>query len=705
MFNMNDLGAPKASGAGRRLRRALDPRRYLAERRIARENGSAFGFAARLFVAIALTFALIGVVGYVLVDRNLEQRQVKDYAATQRADARGFEDVAARAATPAQAIGEIDRLLDAIARRPGTLEALLIDPRHVVVAAGETSLLGTTDADARIDGALEGGTSYAGREGDAAKDRHNFEFVVPVELSGRRYAYEVTYDHRTYDAQLREIRRVLLLVGLLALFGGGAVFYLVGGRVLLRDHRRALQRATRDGLTDLPNQRAFQDELPQAVASAARYRDSLALVVLDVDDFKFINDHHGHPHGDAVLRRVAEVLREARPGDRPYRIGGDEFALLLAHTDSDGARTLARRLSRSFGDAGIEVSVGVSALRPGRLASAAARADTSRAETDTLRAGRAGSPAVARSDTSRAEADSLRAEADAALYEAKRQGGNRCAHFDDIRERVVVTTTAKKEAVRALIDERGLTTVFQPIWDFTEETLLGVEALMHPDPVYGLSGSAEAFDIAEQLGRVHQLDVLCFESALRAVPELDPGVLLFINLSPHTLDLDAARNDWVRVAVQAAGLSPGRVVIEVTERFGGRTAAVVKCLRRLREQGFKTALDNVGTGNSGLEMLRSLDTEFVKLDPSIVIAAPTDPSARAVLLAMATFACQTGAFVIAEGVEDEETLDFLRGIDDHDLHVATVIRGGQGGELGSPSAELPPGVPTPLRGERAVTRL
>jgi diguanylate cyclase (GGDEF)-like protein len=666
MFNMDDLGAAETAGAGRRLRRALDPRRRLAERRIARENGSAFGFAARLFVAIALTFALIGVVGYVLVDRNLEQRQIKDYAATQRADARGFEDVAARAGGPAEAIGEIDRLLDAIARRPGTLGARLIDSRHVVVAAGEKPLVGMIDTDPRIDGALTAGTSYAGREGDATKDRHNFEFVVPVALHGERYAYEVTYDHHAYDAQLREIRRVLLLVGLLALFGGSAVFYLVGGRVLLRDHRRALQRATRDGLTDLPNQRAFQDELPQAVASAARYRDSLALVVLDVDDFKFINDHHGHPHGDAVLRRVAEVLREARPGDRPYRIGGDEFALLLAHTDADGARTLARRLSRDFADAGIGVSVGVSALRPGQ------------------------------------QADTLRAEADAALYEAKRQGGNRCAHFEDIRERVVVTTTAKKEAVRALIDEHGLTTVFQPIWDFAEETLIGVEALMHPDPAYGLSGSGEAFEIAEQLGRVHQLDVLCFESALRAVPELDPGVLLFINLSPYTLDLDAARNDWVRASVQAAGLSPSQVVIEVTERFGGRTAAVVKCLRRLREQGFKTALDNVGTGNSGLEMLRSLDAEFVKLDPSIVIAAPTDPSARAVLLAMATFASQTGAFVIAEGVEDEETLDFLRGIDDHDLHVATVIRGGQGGELGSPSAQMPPEVPTPLRGRPAA---
>jgi diguanylate cyclase (GGDEF)-like protein len=663
---MDDLTVPTAPGFGPRLRRALHPRRLAHARLRARENDSAFGFGARMFAAVALTFALIGALGYVLIDRNLEHRQIQNYAAAQRADAQGFEDVAAHAASPADAIVQIDRLLNAIARRPGTLEAVLIDQRHVIAAAGEDHVIGTEDADPRIDAALRQGRSYAGREGDRTEDRENFEFVVPVNLPGGRYAYEVTYDHSTYDAQLHDMRMVLLLVGLLALFGGGAVFYVVGGRALMRDHRRALQRATRDGLTDLPNQRAFQDELPQAVASAARYQDPLALAVLDVDDFKFINDRRGHPHGDAVLRRVAEVLREARPGDRPYRIGGDEFALLLAHTDSDGARTLARRLSRSFKDAGIEVSVGVSATRPGQ------------------------------------HADTLRAEADAALYEAKRQGGNRSAHFDDIRERVVVTTSEKKEAVRALIDEEHIETVFQPIWDFAADTVLGVEALMRPDPSYGLTGSAEVFDIAEQLGRVHQLDVLCVEHALRAVGELKDGVLLFINLSPQTLDLDAARGDWVRQAVEAAGLLPSRVVIEVTERFGGRTAAVVKCLRRLREQGFQTALDNVGTGNSGLEMLRKVDADFVKLDPSIVIAAPTDPSARAVLLAMATFARQTGSFVIAEGIEDADTLQFLRGIDMHDLHIDTIIQGGQGGELGLPSAAMPPDIPGPLQGPRAT---
>ncbi len=127
-----------------------------------------------------------------------------------------------------------------------------------------------------------------------------------------------------------------------------------------------------------------------------------------------------------------------------------------------------------------------------------------------------------------------------------------------------------------------------------------------------------------------------------------------MNLSPLTLDLDAEADAWLAPAVERAGLTPQAVVVEVTERFGGRTERVIKRLKRLREQGFKIAVDDVGTGNSGLEMLSKIQAEFVKLDRSIITAAATESSARAVLMAMATFARQTGAFVIAEGIEDED---------------------------------------------------
>jgi EAL domain-containing protein (putative c-di-GMP-specific phosphodiesterase class I) len=313
-------------------------------------------------------------------------------------------------------------------------------------------------------------------------------------------------------------------------------------------------------------------------------------------------------------------------------------------------------------EAGIEVSIGVSTLRAGQTA-----------------------------------ADLLQAESDAALYEAKRQGGDRVACFEDIPGEVLVATSHLREAVHRLIEEERLTTVFQPIWNLDEARMLGVEALTRPDPSYRLSGPAEAFDVAEQIGRVHQLDVLCVHSALRVAEQLPSDVLLFVNLAPQTLDLDAEGDDWLRQAVERAGLAPEQVVVEVTERFGGRTTAVVKCLRRLREQGFQIALDDVGTGNSGLEMLSQIGVDFVKIDRSIVVGAETEPSARAVLMAMATFAHQTGAYVIAEGIEDEETLEFLRDIDERDLRSDTVIQGGQGYGLGRPSTTIPSESPSALR--------
>jgi diguanylate cyclase (GGDEF)-like protein len=643
------------------------PRRWLAERRRSDERDTSFAFGARLFGTVLLTFALIGAVGYVLEQRSLEQRQIADYAAVQQADAKGLEKVDNSSRSRATAIRQIDQFISIVEQRPGTVSVILVDPHRVVTASGTGALVGTTDHAKEIAIALEHGTQYAGRDTDPTDNRHNFEFVAPVNILGGRYAYEVTYDHRAYDARLNEARKLLLLIGLLALFGGGGVFYLAGGRRLMGAYRMVLRRATRDGLTDLPNVRAFQDEFPLEVAAAVRYGDPLALALLDVDDFKLINDRQGHPQGDAILKRVAAVLREARAGDRPYRIGGDEFALLLAHTDADGARTIAARLCRKLADAGVKVSIGVSGLRPGL------------------------------------QADTLRAEADAALYEAKRHGGNGSAHFKDLGEHLAVLTAEKKEAVRRLIDEGLLRTEFQPIWNIGTETLLGVEALARPDRSYALSGPAEAFDIAEQIGRVHQLDVICVTNALRVAPELDPDVLVFLNLSPLTLDLDADGDDWLQAAVEQAGLSPHRVVVEVTERFGGRTTSVVRCLDRLRQQGFKIAIDDVGTGNSGLEMLRTIAAEFVKLDRSIVTAAATEPGARAVLMAMATFARQTGALVIAEGIEDEDTLEFLRALDEQRLDSEPVIQGAQGFRLGRPSPSLPTQVPDILHAGQLVT--
>lgn len=609
---------------------------------------------ARLLLALVASLVAVGAVAYALISSQLRQDQIDNYTEIQRADARSFERLARRSPHRV-AIREIGELLDAIGRRPGTDEAILIGPDRVIRASAEKSRIGTEDNDPNTAATLRSGSSFTGQESDPGENGDNFEFIVPVRFPDGRYALEVSYESASLSAQLADVRRVLLAVVAAAIAAVVVLFYLLGGRSLLRSHRLALERATRDGLTDLPNQRAFQDEFDRAAALAARHEDPLALAVLDLDHFKLVNDRHGHPEGDALLKRIAAILREGRSADRAYRIGGDEFALLLPHTDEEGAGTLIRRLSRTLGEAEAAVSIGVAAMRPGETG------------------------------------DELRSEADAALYEAKRRGGRGAVLFAEIRDRAPVTTSAKRQAVQRLVDEGDLMTVFQPIWDFGSDSMLGVEALSRPDPTYGLSGPAEAFDIAEQIGCVHELDELCATRALRAGADTPSDALLFVNLAPKTLELDAEADGWLLDAVERAGLSPERVVVEMTERIRARLEPVTRSLRRLRESGFAIALDDVGTGNAGLEMLRKIGADYVKLDHGIVGAAATEPNARAVLMAMATFARQTGAFVIAEGVEDEETLAFLRSVEAVDFRPGTIIQGGQGFELGGPSPRMPVG--------------
>src|ERR1019366_8583294 len=137
---------------------------------------------------------------------------------------------------------------------------------------------------------------------------------------------------------------------LLALIVGALVFYLVGGRSLGRSHRYALVRGMRDGLTDMPNHRAFQDDLTVAISSAKRPDAHLGLAVLDVDDFKLLNDRHGTAHGDAILKRVAAILVAGRIEDRAYRLGGGQWGMPFPRIDALGGASFAPRLSPKLTD-------------------------------------------------------------------------------------------------------------------------------------------------------------------------------------------------------------------------------------------------------------------------------------------------------------------------------------------------------------------
>ncbi|HWI72746.1 MAG TPA: EAL domain-containing protein, partial [Baekduia sp.] len=530
--------------------------------------------------------------------------------------------------------------------------AQLIDASFRVVASGDPAQTGTAADDPNVERALVARRAYAGGEADPRRDAHDLEYIEPLTLHGKAYAYEVTRSSANLDAQLATADRTELEVGLVGLVVGLLVFLPFGGR-LVREHRRALEHATLDGLTRLPNHRAFATELRAAASRALRHGEQLSLVAIDVDDFKFVNDRHGHRRGDQLLRDVAAILGDARAGDRAFRTGGDEFVLILPRTSEAGAHIVTAKLLDRLDAQGIRASAGVADLRPGH------------------------------------DHDALHQQADAALYEAKRRGGHQVATFGEIADETSVTSNEAALALRTLLDLGDVECAFQPIWDLTEGRLLAVEALARIPARYGFDGPAEAFDVAQRIGRVHDLDVLCAGEALRrAGRELPDGVLLFLNLAPQTLDRDARGGDWLLDAIAAAGLPVARVVVEVTERVGARSAAVAAAIERLRGRGLRVAIDDVGSGTYGLEMLRLTHPDYVKIDRSVVAAADADISARGVLLAVAAFAAETGAFVIAEGIEDDAALALVKELGDR-LGAGLRVDGGQGFGLGPPDPEMP----------------
>ena len=420
---------------------------------------------------------------------------------------------------------------------------------------------------------------------------------------------------------------------------------------LLQMERTALT----DPLTGLGNHRAFHEEFDRELARAARHGHALSLALIDVDDFKPVNDTYGHSHGDRTLADLAACLRKTRVEDRHFRIGGDEFAILLPYVTGEEAKLVLERLRGMIETAmqGLTVSIGIADL-----------------------------------EESVEDSGTLRERADAALYESKRTGRNRITLFDSIRGTAVIVSPAKIQAVRQLMADGRVAVAFQPIWALGPETILGYEALMRPPPETGLTNPQEVFDIAEKLGRAPELDQLCMSAVLGRAHELHADALLFINLSPQSLDYGALASDALLRMMQEVSIEPSRIVFEVTERSITRVEVVVREVKRLRALGFRLALDDVGAGNAGLEMLRQVNVDFVKIDRSVIAEALIDEGAAAVLSGIVAFARHAGTFVIAEGIETQAMLDIIYEMGVPDPATSGGVQGVQGYLFGRPNMEI-----------------
>lgn len=414
--------------------------------------------------------------------------------------------------------------------------------------------------------------------------------------------------------------------------------------------------ALTDSLTKLGNHRAYQEAVQRSINQALNDGEQLTLALIDVDEFKIINDKNGHSHGDRVLSTLGSLLHQMRSDDRvlAFRIGGDEFALILPRISlSDAVSIMHRFQAKCAGEKlSATLSVGLAVLIP-----------------------------------SSSDAAILHEQADVALYEAKRRGRNAVARFDEVEDRDVVLSFAKGAALRALLEEGVVSVVFQPIWDLGRNDVLGFEALTRLPPAYGFSGPQEAFDLAERTGHAHELDALCRAAIFARASEIPDSALLFINVSPQTLDHEILAGDALVRAVARAGIKPDRVVLEVTERSIARPTAVIREAKRLQALGFKLALDDVGAGNAGLEMLSRLPVDFLKIDGELVTKAVTDRPSRSVLAGIIAIARENQAYVIAEGIEDAATLALVQDGATHDSGTRG-IHGAQGYLLGRPSPNV-----------------
>nr|WP_329611020.1 EAL domain-containing protein [Pseudomonas sp. KNUC1026] len=394
--------------------------------------------------------------------------------------------------------------------------------------------------------------------------------------------------------------------------------------------------AHHDTLTGLPNRVLFREQLDAVLAAPAPRRPVTAVLCLDMDNFKVINDALGHPVGDALLRALASRLRqELREHDLLARLGGDEFAVVLPGLASvDGAGVSAQRLIDAvrapFLIDGHTVSVGLSigiALAPGDHDSG----------------------------------EQLLRCADMALYEAKRNGRNRFEYF-----RLEMDETARRRRstemdLREAVTGQQLELYYQPIIDTLYSDVTGYEALIRwQHPQRGLVMPQAFIPVAEETGLIHEVGALALHQACREAASWGTEQSVAVNLSPVQFKSDRLKA-VVASALAESGLAPGRLELEVTESvLLDNSDRNIETLKALKALGVRIALDDFGTGYSSLSYLRSFPFDKIKIDKSFVQDVEQSRQSMAIIRAITGMSRSLEIQITAEGVETREQYERLR---------------------------------------------
>jgi diguanylate cyclase (GGDEF)-like protein len=413
-----------------------------------------------------------------------------------------------------------------------------------------------------------------------------------------------------------------------------AVMFAIESR---RSETRLAHQALHDPLTGLPNRALFLDRLAVALDRARRWESALAVLFLDIDNFKSVNDTFGHHAGDQVLIGLgARLARVMRPMDTFARFGGDEFTLVFEDLGEERevvaiAQRIIESVAQPFrvddGQATVTVSIGIAVV-----------AD----------------PTVS--------PETIIQQADAAMYRAKAHGRARFELFDEASSQRAMERLELENALRNALDRHELLVHYQPQVSLSERfALTGLEALVRwQHPERGLIGPSEFLPVAEETGLIDEIGRYVLVSALAQLAvwhRTRPDITLSVNISSHQLE-DMSLLSTLAGALRTTAVEPSTLRLEITEGAIARSGEpAITALQGLQAMGVHLAIDDFGTGSSSLQMLKLAPIDTIKVHES-VLASSTDQ--RPVIGAAVGIGHALGLRVIAEGVETEQQLLELR---------------------------------------------
>lgn len=414
--------------------------------------------------------------------------------------------------------------------------------------------------------------------------------------------------------------------------------------------------ADHDSLTGLLNRRRFRSELDQYVSFTARYGGQGAVMIIDIDGLKEVNDRLGHQPGDNLIRRISGILRErVRTTDLVARLSGDEFAVLMPQTDTEGALQLGEDLRAEVAE--------------GFPSAAETGAATISVGITMFGAGRDGS------------AEAVLVAADEAMYRAKEEGRNRIAlfHDPDERERVVRRGQTTSARIRDALTQNRLSLATQPIRNLASGGIERYELLLRMTGEDGqLLPAASFIEVAERSGMIQELDRWVVARALELLSEREQvgePVSLHVNLSGASLT-DLSVLEFIERRLDEGRADPGRCTFEITQSVRvDDIQAAANFADRLTEFGCEVAIDDYGTGFGPFDYLKKIPFDVIKIDGAFVRDMPRNDADQLTVKAIVQIARGLGKRTIAEFVQDDETTRMLR---DYGVDMA------QGFHLGRP---------------------